>query len=77
MLYVIQICKQNENTGKNMHIQTHQQDMKLIIRMGKMHTEVQFLYINFDFIYYVHVIVIEVIYCLSLSKQYYQKSKYY
>ena len=51
MLYVIQICKQNENAGKNIHIHTHQQSMKLIIRMGKMHSEVQFLYINFDVIF--------------------------
>ena len=53
MLYGIQICKQNENAGKNIHIQTHQQSMILIIRMGKKHTEVQFyihIYINFDVI---------------------------
>ena len=55
-----------------MHIQTHQQGMNLIIRMGKMHTEVQFLYIILISYY---VIVIEVIYCLSLSIQYYQNAK--
>ena len=75
MLYVIQICKQNENAGKNIHIQTHQQSMKLIIRIGKMHTDVQFFIILILMLYY--VIVIEVIYCSSLSIQYYQKFKYY
>ena len=47
-MYVIQICKQNEYAGKNIHIHTHQQSMKLIIRIGKMHTEhaeVQFFYV--------------------------------